>query len=392
MPDTDCPAGISEEESCMSWLLRVLLLVAVVSVIGWSAESRAGTEGAIKIAGIFSLSGQAEAPNRSVVMGVQIAVDEINASGGILGRRLELLLIDNESTPIGSMVAAQKAVADKVVAIIGASWSSHSLAIAPVAQEHHIPMISPFSSIPKLTAIGNFIFRVCYTDDFQGEMLAKYAFNDLKARRSVIFVDLTSDYSMELARYFREQFQALGGTVEREIEYKSNQINYDLQIARAAAARGDVIVLTGYDESGFIAAKLQQAGIKAKLLGGDGWGEGDFYSLGGNRLHSAYFLTHWTKESENPFSQRFVAEYGKREGLAAGTALGYDAVNVLAEAIRQAGSSDRDDIRQALAKGVYSKGVTGSISFDGQGDPVKNILVVEIRDGVPFYLKTLYPH
>ncbi len=370
----------------------LFLLIAAFSVTSWTAEARAGSDEAIKIAGIFSLSGQAESSNRGVVVGVQLAVDEINAAGGLLGRRLELLLLDNESTPIGSNVAAHKAVDSKVTAIIGASWSSHSLAIAPVAQKNNIPMISPYSTIPKLTDIGNAIFRICYTDDFQGKMLANYAFDDLKGRLAVLFVDLTSDYSMELARYFKEQFQSLGGTIGKEIEYKSNQHDYDLQISQAAAAGGDVIVLTGYDESGSIAAQLQKAGVKAKLLGGDGWGEGDFYPFGGNRLQSAYFLTHWIKDSKNPHSRRFVAKYGKHRDLSTGMALGYDAANVLAGAVRGAGSTNREEIRRALAKSIFKEGVTGNITFAGRGDPVKNIIVVEIRDGVPFYLKTLYPH
>lgn len=375
----------------MSSMWRMSLVVPLFGIIalGWMSEGRSEDQ-AIRIAGIFSLSGQAAAPNRAVVMGVQIAVDEINANGGILGRRVELELIDNESTPIGSRIAAQKAVDKEVTAIIGASWSSHSLAIAPIAQKYRIPMISPFSTIPKLTAIGDMIFRVCYTDDFQGKMLADFAYRDLKARRALIFVDLTSDYSMELARVFREHFQSLGGAVAREIEYKSNQVSYDRQIAQAAAEKGDVVLLSGYDESGFIAASLQESGSKARLIGGDGWGEGDFYSSGGNRLQTAYFLTHWAKESENPSSRQFVEKYGRREGIDVGTALGFDAVNVLAEAVRRAGSTNREAVRRALSEGVYSKGVTGSIAFDAQGDPVKNIFVIEIRNGVPFYVKTLH--
>ncbi len=378
----------------MSLNCRMLLVLSFMFWImpGLAKECQAGAESAIRIAAILSLTGQAAASNSSVVSGIQMAVDEINTSGGVLGRPLELLLIDNESTPIGSSVAAQKAVDNKVTAIIGASWSSHSLAIAPIAQKNRIPMISPLSTIPKLTAIGDMIFRVCYTDDFQGKMLANFAYNDLKVRRALVFVDLTSDYSMELARVFSERFGALGGSIDKEIEYKSNQLSYDRQISEAVGKKADVVVLTGYDESGFIAAKLQEAGIQAKIIGGDGWGDGDFYTSGGNKLKTAFFLTHWTRESENPFSRRFVEKIPEGVPVIFGIALGYDAVYVLVEAIRQTGSSDREKIRQSLAKITYTKGVTGAITFDDQGDPVgKNLVVIEIRNGVPTYVKTISP-
>lgn len=378
----------------MSLNFRMLLVLSFMYWImpGLAKECQAGSEPAIRIAAILSLTGQAAASNNSVASGIQMAVDETNSGGGVLGRPLELLLIDNESTPIGSSVAAQKAVDNKVTAIIGASWSSHSLAIAPIAQENRIPMISPLSTIPKLTAIGDMIFRVCYTDDFQGKMLANFAYSDLKVRRALVFVDLTSDYSMELARVFSERFQSLGGSIDKEIEYKSNQLSYDRQISEAVGRKADVVVLTGYDESGFIAARLQEAGIQAKIIGGDGWGDGDFYTSGGNQLKTAFFQTHWTGESENPFSKKFVEKIPEGVPVIFGTALGYDAVCVLVEAIRQAGSTDREKIRQSLAKMTFTKGVTGAITFDDQGDPVgKNLVVIEIRNGVPTYVKTISP-
>jgi len=372
--------------------LASVLLAAILACLSLTpAAARAAADGgAIPIAAIFSQSGQAAASNKTVLNGVQLAIDEINERGGVLGRRLQLLILDNQSTPIGSSIAARQAVDSGVTAIIGASWSSHSLAIAQIAQQHRIPMISPLSTVPKLTAVGDMIFRICFTDDLQGRMLARFVYHDLNCRSAKVFVDLTSDYSMELTRVFTEHFRQLGGSIVQEIEYKSTQLSYDQQIDAALAGKSDAVVLTGYDESGYIAAQLQDRGIQAALIGGDGWGDGDFYASGGNRLKKAYFFTHWAREWNNPNSRRFVQNYGQKGPVTFGTALGYDAVHVLTAAIARAGSTDREKIRDALSGSIHPGGVTGDITLDSQGDPVgKNIFVIEIRNGIPSFLQTL---
>ena len=168
------------------------------------------TAESIKIGAIFALSGKATKSNKPCVLGVQLAVQEINIKGGVLGKKLELLLLDNNSTPIGSYLAAEKAAGAGVVAIIGSVWSSHSLAIAKVAEKHKIPMISPISTIPSLTSIGDHIFRVCYDDNFQGKMIAEFAFKELKARTALIFVDIASDFSLNITEYLAGPFSHLG--------------------------------------------------------------------------------------------------------------------------------------------------------------------------------------
>lgn len=378
----------------MQHILKSMLFPAIICclVLIRVTDTRAVDRPTIPIAAIFSQTGQATASNHSVLSGVKLAVDEVNSNGGILGRQIELLIFDNQSTPIGSSIAARQAVEHQAAAIIGASWSSHSLAIAQVAQQNRVPMISPLSTVPKLTAIGDMIFRICFTDNFQGRKLADFIYNDLHARRAQVFVDLTSDYSMELSRVFIDHFRQLGGIIEQEIEYKSNQLSYDPQIDAAIAGKSDAVVLTGYDESGYIAARLQDKGLQAAIIGGDGWGDGDFFASGGNRLKKAYYFSHWAREWDNPTSRRFVRHYGQNGPITFGTALGYDAVHVLTAAITRAGSTDREKIREALTGSIHPEGVTGSITLDGQGDPIdKNIFVFEIRDGVPYYLQTLSP-
>jgi len=346
----------------------------------------------VSIGAIFALSGKAKNSNLPAVYGVQLAVAEINRQGGILGRPLELLLFDNESTPIGSHLAALKASQAGVRGIIGASWSSHSLAIAHVAQEKKIPMISPVSTIPSLTAIGDYIFRVCYTDSLQGALLAQFAAQELQARSALIFVDISSDFSLNIAQIFKNSFAALGGSVQREIEYKTGQSDYSQQIKQALAEKSDIVFLAGYDESGFIAAKLQEAGSKAIPIGSDGWDADSFFALGGNKIDRGYYINHWFPDHEDPPSREFMAKFGNQGEIKAPTVLAYDAVNILVAAMRRAESLEHDTIRRSLAEMQGFKGVTGEITFDARGDAVKGACIVEILEGVPRHHKGYAEH
>jgi branched-chain amino acid transport system substrate-binding protein len=341
----------------------------------------------IKIGAIFALSGKAKNSNLPAVLGVQLAIEEINRKGGVFGSPLVLLLFDNESTPIGSHLAAEKAAAAGVTGIIGASWSSHSLAIARVAQERKIPMISPVSTIPSLTAIGDYIFRVCYTDTLQGAVLAHFASLELQAKSALVFVDISSDFSLNIAQIFKTNFAALGGTVRREIEYKSGQSDFSSQIKQALSENTDIVFLAGYDESGFIAAKLQEAGGKAIPIGSDGWDAESFFALGGNKIHQGYYINHWSPAHEDPLSQAFMGKYGSQGEIKAPTALTYDAVNILVAAIRLAESPAHEAVRRSLAGLRGFNGVTGEIAFDAQGDALKSACLIEIRDGHPSHRK-----
>jgi branched-chain amino acid transport system substrate-binding protein len=345
----------------------------------------------LNIAAIFSLTGQGSYSNRSSVMGTRLAVDEINRGGGLLGRTLNLMFLDNLSTPIGSSLAANQAAAVGVVGIIGAQWSSHSLAIAPVAQQSQIPMISNYSTHPSLTAIGEYIFRVCYTDKFQGKVMAEFAHRDLNAASAVIIVDLASDYSLTLSKIFRAHFESLGGKIVREIEYKAKDPNFDQLVGPILAAKADVVFLSGHEESGAIAHKLQSAGSRSIALGGDGWADEIFMELGGQYLKRGYFCTHWSESSERKATMDFVAKYRHRSDFGTGAALAYDAVMVLAKAVEKAGTTQGPQVVQALLALDAFEGVTGSIKFDAQGDPVKSAVIMEIRDGKAHYAKTFAP-
>jgi len=290
----------------------------------------------IDIAAIYALTGAAAESNALALRGVGYAVDEINRQGGILGRAINLLVFDNQSTPIGSTVAAKQAARANVVAIVGSDWSSHSMAVAKVAQEVGIPMISSYSTNPEVTKIGDYIFRVCFTDDFQGE--------------------------------------------------------FEEEIKKALKSDADVIFIPGHDESGLIVDQTQDAGTSSIFLGGDGWSTPAFFRKGGSELKHGFYSTHWSVYLDTDQSRAFVKKYNiHSESHSVTTALAYDAMMLLAAAITRAVSTDRKKMRDAIANTRSFKGVTGTISFNDHGDPVKSAVFMEIKNGKARYLKTLEP-
>jgi len=347
--------------------------------------------GTIDIAAIYALTGAAAEANAYALRGAGYAVDEINSQGGVLGKKINLLVFDNQSTPIGSTTAAKKAAEANVVAIVGPDWSSHSIAVARVAQDNGIPMISSLSTNPEVTKIGEYIFRACFTDDFQGKVIAKFARQDLNATTAVIFVDVTSDYSLKLSEIFQNNFEKMGGRIVLELEYKLKQQLFDKDIKKAVKADADVIFIPGHDESGSIAKQIQNAGVSSIFLGGDGWGNPVFFRKGGSGLKRGYYSTHWSVHLDSERSRAFVKKYIHSEASVDNIALGYDAVMLLAEAINRAQSFDRKKIRNAIANTRSFKGVTGIIDFNDHGDPIKRAVFMEIRNGKPHYLKTLKP-
>ena len=362
------------------FFLSMLLLAATVH----------GQE-SIDVAAIYAVTGAAAEANAYALRGVGYAVDEVNKRGGISGKKINLLVLDNQSTPIGSTLAAKQAAAANVVAIVGPDWSSHSLAVARVAQEVGIPMISSLSTNPEVTKIGDYIFRICFTDDFQGKVIAKFARQDLNATTAVIFVDVTSDYSLKLSEIFRKNFEPLGGRVLFEFEYKLKQRQFGEEIQKAVKAAADMIFIPGHDESGLIVKQIQDAGSTSLLIGGDGWSSAAFFRKGGAELKHGFYSTHWSANLNTEPSRVFAEKYRIMEDPDDNIALGYDAMMLLAAAITQAKSTERKKIRDAIANIRSFKGVTGTINFNEHGDPVKSVVFMEIKNGKPHYLKTLEP-
>jgi len=371
----------------------VLILVAVLVCMAWPLRNgprdSVRAEDSIRIGSIFALSGPAAKSNEPSVLGVRWAVSEINSSGGVLGKQLELLEIDNASTPIGSKVAADKAVKANVAAIIGPAWSSHALAVARVAQAQGIPMITNIATHPAVTRIGDYIFRVCYNDQLQGQVMAEFARHEIKARRVVILQDITSDYSLGLASTFQDLIEKHDAASAVKLSYKARQPDFADMLRQAQAARPDIIFLPGHDESGVIISQAVGLGLDVTFLGGDGWDVQSFFQRGGHLLVNGYYTTHWHEAIQSGRSKAFFAKYKGRNPFLAPAALSLDAVYLLADAMGRAGTVQGDRVRDALLNTRGFEGVTGKLTFDLHGDPLKSVVIMKITNGRPSYYRQI---
>lgn len=364
--------------------------VAAFVCLPCPSTGSAAEQQSIRIAAIFAFSGPAAAADVSSLQGVRWAVNEINAAGGVLGRPLELIELDNRSTPIGAKVAAE-AAASFATAIIGPGFSSQALAAARVAQAKSIPMISNTATHPKLTRIGNYIFRVCFSDDQQARVMSRFAYETLNHRKVLTMVNISSDYSLGLVKMFEEAFLQQGGIILARITYKARQSNFRDLVKQAKNANPDAVFIGGHGESARIILEAEHYGLDAVPLGGDGWDNLNFYNLGGNKIKHGYYTTNWHEAVDTAPSKKFVERYRKDDILLAPTALSYDAVKLLAKSIERAGSTKRSAIRDALADTRQFKGVTGTLSFNKHGDPIKTIIIMRISDGRASFLKQVRP-
>ena len=388
----------STRPSCPSWYVRLPLLLLLPGLLMLASFDTSYAEGnqeePIKIAAIFSETGIAAPHNLPLIEMTQLAVEHINNQGGLLGRQVQLLLFDNGSTPIGSALAAQKAVAENVTAVIGAHWSSHSLAIAPILQEAGIPMITPGSTNPEVTRGKDYIFRACFIDSFQGLAMAKFAIEELHAGTAAVVTNIDEDYSTTLGQFFGAAFKEAGGRVVAETGYRGNATDFSSIIKEIGDKLPDVIYLPGYTrDSGLFVRQARKMRLTGTFLGGDAWDEIERYA--GTSIEGSYQTGPWHPAVPFPESDRmkqiFVARYGKNiENIS--SPLAYDAVMLLAAAISRAGSLDRPAIRDALAATVDFPGATGPITFDANGDPQnKAIIIIEYLDGKRLFRNVISP-
>ena len=351
----------------------------------------------IKIGEYASLTGKEAAFGQSSHKGTLLAIEEINAAGGVLGQKLDLITEDDQSEPGEPSTAVRKLIArDKVVAILGEVASSRSLEAAPVCEASRIPMISPSSTNPKVTQIGRYIFRVCFIDPVQGTVLAKFARNTLHSRRVALLTSVSSAYSVGLARFFKERFTADGGEIAIEEKYSEGDKDFHAQLTAIKAANVDAIFVPGYyTEAALICKQAHALGILGvPIFGGDGWEAPELIQIGGADVEGCYFSTHYSSQMPSPRVQDFVKKFKARFGGEipdAMAALGYDSAMLLADAIKRAGSTRNTKIRDALAATKNFPGVTGRTSIDSQRNATKSAVIITIKDGKFKYVETVEP-
>ena len=342
----------------LTWLAG-LLLISIIT--GCSACRRQGpTTGSpdrsrIKIGYYGDLSGPTFNFGESAKNGVLMAVEDLNQTGGINGRRIDLVIEDDQGSPERAATMASKLIDhDKVIAVIAGGTSGNSRAGAPKAQVAKIPLIAPSATDPAVTQIGDYIFRACFIDTFQGEVMAKFAFNSLKARKAAILLDFNSPYSRGLSDFFELSFTRLGGEIVQKQLYNVNDGDYRGQLNTIRQSEPDVIYIPGYyGNVALIAKQARQMGITEPLLGGDGWDAPELWDMGGDALNGSYISNHYSAEDPSPAIQEFVRDYKLRNGNLtpdAHAALAYDAMRVLADAIQRAGSTEGPKLRDALAQ------------------------------------------
>ena len=369
---------------------RLLLALAAATAALTAQET-------IKIGEYASLTGKEASFGQQSHKGLTLAIEEINAAGGALGRKLELFTEDNQTKPGESATAAKKLISrNKVVALIGEVASGRSLEAAPIAQAAKIPMIAPAATNPTVTQTGNSIFRVCFIDPFQGTVMAKFAQNDLKAKRVAILSSVSNAYSVGLAKFFKETFVANGGLVVSEKNFSEGDKDFRAQLTAVKAANVDAIFVPSYyTEAALIARQARDLGLTVPLFGGDGWVADQLLEIGGDALNGCYYSTHFSPENQDPVVQAFVkkfkARWGANENPDAFAALGYDAAFVLVDAIKRAGTTDGPKLRDALAATKNFAGVTGVTNIDANRDASKPAAIIAIKGGKLEFLKTVAP-
>jgi branched-chain amino acid transport system substrate-binding protein len=348
------------------------------------------------VIGVYgSLTGTTATFGQSNKNGVQMAADEINARGGLLGKKIRLVFEDDQGKPEEAQTVVSRLInRDRVNAVIGENASSRSLAAAPLCQSAKIPMVSPSSTNPKVTEVGNYIFRVCFIDPFQGEVMAKFAANSLKLKHVAILRDIKNDYSVGLAEVFTQRFQNLGGDIVANESYSEGDSDFSAQLTAIKDKNPEAIFLPGYyTEVGLIARQARKLGISVPLLGGDGWESPKLREIGGDALNDCYYSNHYSMDDPSPAVQNFLQAYEKKYRIKpdAVAALAYDATGILAAAISQSKSTDPQKIRDALAATRDYPGVTGKITIDEKRNAVKPAVVLRVKNGKLEFVESIEP-
>jgi len=355
-----------------------------------------GPGGVIRVGEYASLTGKEATFGVSSHEGTLMCIEEINAAGGVLGRQLELLTEDTQSKAGEPATVVNKLIArDGVVAVLGEVASSRSLEAAPICQANKIPMVSPSSTNPKVTQTGDYIFRVCFIDPFQGTVMANFATKTLNAKRVAVFTDAKSDYSKGLGRFFKERFIANGGTISAELDYNGGDKDFKAQLTAIKGSNPDGVFIPGYyTDAALICVQAKQLGLNVPLFGGDGWESETLVKIGGDAVEGHYFSTHYHPEVGSPLSKKFVENYRKRwngktpDALAA---CGYDSALMLIEAIKRAGSTDGKAVRDALAATKDLQAITGMITINENRDATKSAVILQVKDGQFKFLESIAP-
>lgn len=385
-------------------LLVILSLVLALSLLAGCSTpaSNSGAESdTIKIGVNYELTGAVATYGVGLNEGVQLAFEEVNANGGILGKKVEVITVDNKSEDTeAANLSTKLATQDKVLALLGPATSGNTKAASPAANQNKIPLISGSATADDVTVDANgnvreYIFKTCFSDSFQGVMMAEFAKNDLNAKNAAILADSTSDYAAGLSKAFKETFTSQGGTILNEEAYAAGDNDFRAVLTNIKAQNPEVLFIPGYyEEVGLIVRQAREMGLNVPVLGADGYESPKLTEIAGaENLNDVYYSSHYstndTAENVVAFNKAFEDKYGKAPD--AFNALGYDMVYFLKDAFERAGEADSEKLKVALEATEGFEGVTGVLSIDENHNPVKSVTIIEMVEGVPTFLKKLDP-
>lgn len=365
-------------------------------VAGGGAGNTASGGGDILIGEYGSLTGAQATFGQSTHNAIMMAMDEINAAGGVNGRKIKVLTEDDQSKQEEAANAVTKLISqNSVLAVLGEVASSCSLAAAPICQSNKVPMITPSSTNPEVTRKGDYIFRVCFTDDYQGENIARYAAQQLKIKRAAILTDVKNDYSTGLTTTIEKVFTSFGGQIVGKQSYSNGDSDFRSQLTAIRTNNPEAIFVPGYyTDVGQIAIQARDLGMKQPLLGGDGWESPKLIEIGGKALEGCMYTNHYFYADPAPNVRNFVQRYKDRYGAIPDgmAALAYDAARVLADSIKRSKKLDGPSLREAIAGTRNFEGVTGTINIGPDRNAVgKKLVIEEVRNGQLALKATIEP-
>src|SRR4051812_7286432 len=378
-------------EPTMRRISAKLLVCVLAATFGCKKEQTNGAgaaaaKGDIVVGEVGSMTGTEATFGTSSDRGIQLAVKEVNGAGGIKGRQIQVIALDDEGKPEEAATAATRLISSEhVVALLGEVASTRSLFMAPKAQAAKVPMVSPSSTNEKVTAVGDYIFRACFIDPFQGYVMAKFATETLKLKKAAILRDVRNDYSVGLAKVFNDNFTKMGGQIVDNESYSSGDVDFKAQLTNIKGAAPQALYVPGYyTDVGLIARQAREVGLTIPLLGGDGWDSEKLYEIGGAALEGSYFSNHYSVDDPSPRIQEFVAKFKKAYGGQVPDSLAaqaYDAAGMLFDAMKRAKDITGPSIRDALAQTKDYRGVTGDITMDEKRNATKPAVVLKVSKG-----------
>lgn len=369
---------------------KLLLITAAVVVLALFAGCSQSDTNTIRIGINYELTGNVASYGQDSVQGIELAIEEINQAGGIDGKQIKLVKYDNKSDEAETTTLATKLMTqDKVLAVMGPATSGPFKATVPIATQNKIPIASGSTTADDVTVDENgvkeYAFRICFSDNYQGTKMAEYALDRLNTSKAVIIMDNSSDYGKGLASSFRETFEAGGGTIIAEEAYVKGDTNFNAIITKIKGEKLDVIFIPGYyQEAGLIIKQAREQGIMVPILGADGFDSPDLAKLAGaEALNNVYYSNHYSSLDEDPVVQDFIKAFEEKYNKLPGAfhALGYDLAKFVVDGIERAENLDSESVKDALAVTTDFKGVTGTFSIDENHNPVKDLMVIELKDG-----------